>query len=104
MVARMRTDFHARRLPSQPFGAVHQRFDGDAFGFVPIIRTADLLADGVTRRAKTVPLQNGQGVREIILVTVIERNAEDFALFFAAAVYMYDPAKGLWVRRKGQAA
>lgn len=27
-----------------------------------------------------------------------------FALFFAAAVYMYDPAKGLWVRRKGQAA
>lgn len=26
-----------------------------------------------------------------------------FALFFAAAVYMYDPAKGLWGRRKGQA-
>ncbi len=27
-----------------------------------------------------------------------------FAVFFAAAVFMYDPAKGLWVRRKGQAA
>jgi ABC-2 type transport system permease protein len=27
-----------------------------------------------------------------------------FAVFFAAAVYMYDPAKGLWTRRKGQAA
>jgi ABC-2 type transport system permease protein len=30
--------------------------------------------------------------------------AGGFAVFFAAAVYMYDPAKGLWVRRKGQAA
>jgi ABC-2 type transport system permease protein len=25
-----------------------------------------------------------------------------FVVFFAAAVYMYDPAKGLWGRRKGQ--
>jgi ABC-2 type transport system permease protein len=25
-----------------------------------------------------------------------------FILFFAAAVFMYDPAKGLWARRKGQ--
>ena len=29
--------------------------------------------------------------------------AGGFAGFFAAAVYMYDPAKGLWIRRKGQA-
>jgi ABC-2 type transport system permease protein len=25
-----------------------------------------------------------------------------FALFFGGAVFMYDPAKGLWARRKGQ--
>jgi ABC-2 type transport system permease protein len=29
--------------------------------------------------------------------------AGGFAAFFAGAVYMYDPAKGLWGRRKGQA-
>ncbi|MGL4311685.1 MAG: ABC transporter permease, partial [Paracoccaceae bacterium] len=25
-----------------------------------------------------------------------------FAVFFGAAVFMYDPSKGLWARRKGQ--
>ena len=86
MVAGMRTDLHSAHLPLQPFGAVHQGFDGDTFGFIPIICAADLLAHGIAGRTKTIVLQNGQGVREVVLLAIIERDAENLALLFAAEI------------------
>ena len=72
----MRADALAGGEPFADLCSVHQSFSGVTFGDVPIILSAEFSGHDELDGAEVLLLQDGQGIRDHVGVTIVKGHAE----------------------------